>query len=235
MRREVPLLITMIVGWFMVLEFFFPQAEKWSSELQNWAIIMTALASVLGVANVARINMLKVSRRDRDWRYSIVLLAGMAFMVLLGTVFPMVRSLFHIDSSWAIGGGEFMGVTYGPYRLSGVAAGTVFNQFYDFMFVPMQATMFALLAFFIASAAYRSFRIRSVEAGLLAIAAVVIMIGRVPLGREIWHGLPEISDWIMSVPNLAAKRAILIGAALGAIATGLKVIMGIERNFLGGD
>ena len=47
MRREIPLLITMMVGWFMVLEYFFPWTERWSTELQNWAIIMTALASVL--------------------------------------------------------------------------------------------------------------------------------------------------------------------------------------------
>jgi hypothetical protein len=224
-RREVPLLITMMVGWFMVAEYFFPWAERWSSELQNWAIIMTALASVLGVANVARINLLKVNRRQPDWAYSVILLAGMALMVLLGTGFPVVKSVFGIDGAWALGG----------YRMDGVTAGSWFHQFYDYVFVPMQATMFSLLAFYIASAAFRSFRIRSLEASLLAITAVIIMIGRVPLGREIWTGLPEISDWIMNVPNLAAKRAILIGAALGAISTGLKVIMGIERNFIGGD
>jgi hypothetical protein len=95
--------------------------------------------------------------------------------------------------------------------------------------------MFALLAFYIASAAFRAFRIRSFEAMLLAVAAVLVMLGRVPIGEAIWNGLPKIADWIMNVPNNAAKRAILIGAALGAIATGLKVILGLERNYLGGE
>ena len=225
-RREIPLIITMAVGWFMVLEFFSPRLEPISSELQSWAIIMTALASVLGVVNVARINALKVSRKQRDWFYSVVLLAGMALMILLGTVFPMIRSLSGAEGAWMLGG----------YELSGVNAGTWFYQFYDSLFVSMQATMFALLAFFIASAAFRAFRIRTVEAGLLAVTALVIMLGRVPLGDAMSGGfLPALSDWIMNVPNLAAKRAIMLGAALGAISTGLKVIMGIERNFLGGD
>ncbi|NNF08234.1 MAG: hypothetical protein HKN21_15835 [Candidatus Eisenbacteria bacterium] len=225
LKREVPLLITILVGWFMVIEYFFPGAEKWSSELQNWAIIMTALASVLGVANVARINMLKISRKQKDWGYSVVLMAGMILMVVLGTLFPMIKSIFGIESSWTLAGME----------LSGVTSGTWFTQFYDSMFVPMQGTMFALLAFYIASAAFRSFRIRSVDATLLAVAAIIVMIGRVPIGDVMWSGMSGLSDWIMNVPNLAAKRAILIGAALGAISTGLKVIMGIERNFLGGD
>jgi hypothetical protein len=99
----------------------------------------------------------------------------------------------------------------------------------------MQGTMFSLLAFFIASAAFRAFRMRSFEATLLAIAAVIVMLGRVPVGAQIWDKLPVISDWIMNVPQMAAKRAIMIGAALGAISTGLKVILGIERNYLGGE
>ena len=64
-------------------------------------------------------------------------------------------------------------------------ARTLFKWIFTYMFAPMQATMFALLAFFVASASYRAFRIRNFEATLLLVAGIIIMIGRVPLGSNI--------------------------------------------------
>jgi hypothetical protein len=96
---------------------------------------------------------------------------------------------------------------------------------------PMQSTMFALLAFYVASASYRAFRARSFHAALLLIAGVVVMLGRVPLGEMM--GLNHLSTWILDYPNLAAKRGIMIGVGLGIVATAIKIIVGIERTYLG--
>jgi hypothetical protein len=113
--------------------------------------------------------------------------------------------------------------------------GRVFTWLYDHVFAPSNATMFALLAFFIASAAFRAFRARNAEAALLLGAAILIMVGRVPLGRALSPAFPAIADWIVDIPNNAGRRAIMMGAALGAIATSLRVILGLERSHLGRD
>ena len=102
---------------------------------------------------------------------------------------------------------------------------------FDHVQAPMQSTMFALLAFYVASASYRAFRARSFHAALLLFAGVVVMLGRVPLGEMI--GLHHISTWILDYPNLAAKRGIMIGVGLGIVATAIKIIVGIERTYLG--
>lgn len=111
---------------------------------------------------------------------------------------------------------------------------SIFDKLFLYMMTPMEGTMFSLLAFFIASAAYRAFRIRSPEATILLIAAIIVMLGRVPIGYAINRHIPTIAAWILDVPNMAAKRAIMMGVGLGMASTSLKIILGIERSYLGG-
>lgn len=116
----------------------------------------------------------------------------------------------------------------------GTAEGTPFMWMFKNVQMPMGATMFSLLAFHIASAAYKAFRARSAEATVLLVAAIIVMLGQVPLGMAISKWIPETSTWILNVPNLAAKRGIALGVGLGMTATSLKILLGIERTYLGG-
>lgn len=119
-------------------------------------------------------------------------------------------------------------------RILGVSDGPGFTWLFDNVLTPLDATMFALLAFFMASAAYRTFRARTPEATVLLVVAVIVMLGRVPIGELITKHMPQISEWFMMYPTVAAKRGILFGVALGSIATSLRIILGIERSHLGG-
>jgi hypothetical protein len=111
---------------------------------------------------------------------------------------------------------------------------TLFDFMFDHVYFPLSATIFALLAFYVASAAFRAFRAKNIHATLLLVAAVIVMIGRVPVGGAIWSGFPWLQEWLMTWPNTAGQRAIQIGAAIGMIATGLRVIFGIEKPYLKG-
>lgn len=202
----------------MVIRFFVPHpfVAGIGDQLERWTVIVAAATVVLGVANLLRIHLKKVSAREKDWPFSVPLIAGVLIMLLFGLT-PA--------SLWTGMG----------FRAGGVSEGSPFDFLYQRAYVPMQGTMFSLLAFYVASAAYRAFRIRKIEAGLLAVAGVLVMIGRVPIGRAIADFLPDIATVIMDYPSTAAQRAIKIGAALGAISTGLKIILGIERNAIGSD
>lgn len=114
------------------------------------------------------------------------------------------------------------------------ADGPGFKWLFESIVVPLDSTMFALLAFFMASAAYRTFRARTPEATVLLLVAVIVMIGRVPIGELFYKHMPQVSEWFMMYPTVAAKRGILFGVALGSVATSLRIILGIERSHLGG-
>jgi hypothetical protein len=117
--------------------------------------------------------------------------------------------------------------------LWGIQEKTPFDWLFQNIQSPMMSTMFSILAFFIASAAYRAFRARTIEATILLITSVIVMLGRIPLGQYLWDKLPSYADWIMAYPNLAVQRGIIIGAALGAAAMSLRIILGIERAYMG--
>ena len=105
------------------------------------------------------------------------------------------------------------------------------------IFKSAQSTMFSLLAFFVASASFRAFRIKSKEAGLLMFSAFIVMLGNVPIGNIFgdYINIAAIKEWLMTYPSSAAQSAILIGAMLGYITSSMKIILGIERSHLGGD
>ena len=128
----------------------------------------------------------------------------------------------------------------------GLKQGSPVNFIYNNFLVPLQATIFSLLAFYISSAAYRAFRAKNFSSTVLLIAAMIVVMGRIPLGDLIatWTTIsisgkdfaildfPGWTRWILTVPNVGIKRAFIFGITLGIVSTSLKVILGIERGWL---
>ena len=91
----------------------------------------------------------------------------------------------------------------------------------------------ACLAFYVASASYRAFRARNLEATVLLGSAILVMLGATPVGGVIWSKFPVIQRWLIDIPNMTGQRALLIGAAVGSFVACLRTMLGIERGHLG--
>ncbi|MBM3316838.1 MAG: hypothetical protein FJY75_03200 [Candidatus Eisenbacteria bacterium] len=229
-KLRLPLALTFIVGLVPIVTFFLstqapvigPAVQFARDRVERYMVIIAGFALLLGVVSVVQGSVRKIERRRPGWPFAASLLAGL-----------VVMGAFGILSAMRVG--PFQGLLTAPD-----GGMTPFFWMTRNLFNPLQAAMFSLLAFYIASAAFRAFRVRNVEATILLIAAFIVMAGRTPLGEyafgwlpggERW--LPAVTDWIMTVPNAAAQRGVIIGAALGAASLSLRVILGIERSYLG--
>ena len=224
-RRSIPILITFLVGAVLVASFFIPH-RPFGTLGENFAVffdIIAVFAFFLGGGNLVRLHGEKVYRRQAGWGYSVVCLAAFFATLILG--------LFKLGNPWGIQGDL-------------TEVGSPFNTVYESIITPLSSTMFALLAFYVASASYRAFRAKNAEATVLLVAAFVILLGLTFLGALLTDWLPEplaflkvghLANWLLANPNLSGQRAIMIGISLGIISTSLKIILGIERTHLGTD
>jgi hypothetical protein len=212
LSRTLPMLIAFVFGIAGIAMYYIPHGvvQEMEREFSLWLRIVAAFAYFLGLFSLMNLHWGRMHRRAPGWGYSLVVFLGFGLMFI-----------FVVHN-----GGK------GPFGPLVDAGG--YRWLFQNVQVPCASTMFSILAFFIASAAYRTFRARSPEAAILLVAAVVMMLGRVPVGRAISDFLPEAAEWLLEVPNNAAKRGILLGVCLGAIATSLRIIFGIERSYLGG-
>lgn len=104
---------------------------------------------------------------------------------------------------------------------------------FTYLYYPLQATFTALLAFFAVSAAYRTFRLRNLEAGILLVTSLFVLLAQLPIGRQLSPLIPQVRNWLMAVPVTAGMRGIILGVSLGTIATALRVLLAMDRPYAG--
>ncbi len=230
MKRLIPLWITAIAGLVLIISYFIPPAQEWGEDTAIWFDVLAGIAFILGGGNILKIHLKKISDRVPGWGYSVILLAAflLTLYVGLGKIGVHPNPLYP-TYAWS-----------GYYRQNG----TPFWWLYEYAFKPLTASMFAMLAFYIASAAFRAFRAKNTEAVLLLGTAFIILLGRTFAGVWMTSWIPDdsafsglkienLTVYIMQVFNTAGNRAIMIGIALGIASTSLKVIMGVDRSWLG--
>jgi hypothetical protein len=211
--RGLASIVALLVGWLVLVDLFVSRwpgtlsgfnriTNRASALLVSWVAIVIAFALFLGFANVISVHWNRIRAQKSGAVYSGVLLFSLAITLIVGFYFG------------------------GPNSYE--------SQFiFNFILQPLEATFFALLALFIASAAFRTFRIRirNPETIFFVLFAVIVLLGQVPLGIYLWSEFPVIKDWILNVPTLAGIRGILLGVALGTIATGLRILIGADRSY----
>lgn len=250
-RRPIVATFTFVAGAFWVLVYLFPQPVARSDNdvpsglldgvsfflsdavvvVGGFSNILTAFILGLGVYSLARIHIRKFIKRQKDWVFSGFLLLSMLSMAGVGY--------------W-----KFVESTR-PDAVAGdlnTTAKVLQDYMFDGLLQQMEAVMFSLIAFFILSAAYRAFRVRSIEATILLASAVIIMLSLMGGAVFLWDGridamtgqnpdaflnnfkLSEVAGWLRNNVERPGLRAIDFGIGLGALAMGLRLWLSLERT-----
>jgi hypothetical protein len=251
-RRPIVAGVTFLAGLFYVLFYLWPvPIDQKDGELPrnavegvgfwlkdalgvvvNFTNILTGFMIGLGIYSLLRIHLRRFFKFQKDWGFSLTLLLSMLAMIFFGYADWLSRlgergALLDERSNWTL-------VNYGRDFL------------FEGLLQQMDAAMFSIIAFFILSAAYRAFRIRSVEATILLATALIVMLSLMgavqyaidtpikqaagPNGFLLNFQLSEISQWIRNTFQTSSLRGLAFGVGIGALAMGLRLWLSLERT-----
>jgi len=229
-RRLLIALVTFVGGLFYGLEWFYPVSPtthenfltRWIEPVSTMLAVVMAFTVGLGIYSLCHVHGRNVARQRPGWHNSLAFFIAMIAMFIFG----LWEHYLHLPEPVP---------AVMPYPKA------VYEVLFSGLLVPLQAATFSLLAFYIASAAYRAFRVRSAEAGLMMAAAFIVMLGQVPVGAWLTSSLPQttalgffrlenLGDWVMRWLNTPAQRGIMFGIAIGALAMSLRVWLSLERG-----
>lgn len=229
-RRWLIAAVTFVGGLFFGLEYFYPVSGRppknflsdWIEPVSTMVAVIGAFTVGLGIYSLAQVHGRALVRRQTGWHNSLAFFLAMMAML----VFGLWNHYLHLPEPR-------------PAVLPWPSA--VYEVLFSGLFAPLQAATFSLLAFYIASAAYRAFRISTGEAAVMMAAAFIVMLGQVPVGAWLTSGLPTqgpwaflrleaLGDWIMRWLNMPAQRGITFGIAVGGLAMSLRIWLSLERG-----
>ncbi len=205
LKRTLPAAIAIPVGILVLVSILTPDPllDALGLYLIDLAVIVAAFAFFLGIVNLTRVHARKLRERPSDRLYSFVLLVVLVLVLVFGL--PSLE-----------------GAPSGP-------AQPLVRWLFENVQVPIQAALSALIVFLLITAAYRLLSQRNAESAVMLVVALLVLLGQAAVG--LFPPLSAIRDWILAVPALAGVRGILLGAALGAVLTGVRLLLGIERPY----
>lgn len=173
-------------------------------ELLQWAMILAAVAILVGIFNLLNTHLARLRKRQRGAVYSLFLIAALLLSttagLLLGPQHPVMRSLF------------------------------------EAVILPVEASLMALLAMTLVYASMRLLRRRAeVMTFVFLISAVLALLSMAAL--PVLGEIPILNDtlrpFLTQVLAASGARGILLGVALGTLATGLRILLGADRPYGG--
>lgn len=206
--------IAVLAGLVVLIGYFGGPLQDTRLALLSIVSLLAAWAVVAGAVNLVLVHAKKFLNQAPGWFYSLWVLLGFLLVIIVNILAPYL--------GWGSGAG---------------------NQANTWIFTTIVtvggASLAGLVAFFLVYAAYKVLRSRRTPLTVIFVIAVVLaLIVLAPWPSFVPNPnlsasatLRDLLSAIVHVPALAGARGLLLGIALGAIATGVRVLMGMDRPY----
>lgn len=193
--------LVVLLGYFLPI----PGLAQIRTILIDWAMILAAVATLIGVINLLAAHFRKIGQRQAGNGYSLILIAAF-FLILLAGVYEAI---------------------FRP-------AVPLTRQIVTAVQLPVESSLMAVLAVSLAFASIRLLsRRRNLFSILFFVSTLVFLVlSSGALSIINFNGAQAIQDVFNRLP-VAGGRGLLLGVALGSLLTGLRILVGADRPYRG--
>ncbi len=195
--------IAMASGFIVLLGYFFP-LDALTQMLTDWAVIIAAMAVLVGIANLIFVQMDKIRKREKNSIYGTLLVLSLIGTFGLGLVFGPENQLMRIAVDAVIV----------PVEASLMAILAVTLVYASIRLLRRRADVMTVIFLLIA---------------LIFLALIM----PTPFGPILGDDLNGFILQTLGMFSRGGARGLLIGIALGTLLTGIRVLFGIDRPYGG--
>lgn len=209
-RRQLPYAIAVIIMFVTMADTVLidPTINSLGSSALSVSTIVGAFVFLIGLILISKIHVKRISTNNTVLESSVLL--GCLWITLIWGAFQLF--------------------------INGISPSNepVILSIFDAIVGPGDSTVFAILAFFIASAAYRTFIARNIDSAILLVVAILCMLAKAPIGESIFgYGIVVVGDFVLSIANKAGRTVFLMAMILAAISQTIRIILGYEKGWMG--
>lgn len=210
LNAPVSVAIAIGVGIIVLAGYFVPSITDIRFILLRTGLVLAAVALLVGIINLLTVHFKKMGAESENSGYSLILVIALLVTFIVGII-EMVQT-------YTIGRPNFQ----------------MTNWVFTNIQLPIETSLLAVTAVSLTYAAANILRKRmDLFSIIFFFVILLVLLGSFSIQSATLPFLQVIRDWIVRVPALGGARGLLLGIALGTIATGIRILMGSDRPYGG--
>ncbi len=202
--------VAIVVGIIVLAGYFIPSIDNIRLILLRTGLVLAAVALLVGIVNLTSVHIKKMGKQSENSGYSLILLISLLVTLVIGII-DMVQTYLIGRPNFQITNWVFTNIQL-PIETSLLAVTTISLIYAAAGILRKRMDLFTISFFFV---------------------VLLVLLGSFSIPPATIPFLQMIREWILKVPALGGARGLLLGIALGAITTGIRILLGTDRPYGG--